>query len=230
MATVYLAEDLKHHRQVAIKVLDPELARALGAERFLREVEVTAKLTHPHILTLIDSGEVAGFLYYVMPYIEGETLRERMNREGQLPLDDALQITKEVAVLADATGTDVRAALLRLDSVMRPFPVRGGAGGDHELMPALPNLVLAQRLAQYGEAQRALGASRRRTTRTGDELFHPFLPEYLRQEGDLAAMVGDTAGAIEAYQHYLALREDPDPPWRAQWDSVRVELAALAAQ
>jgi len=73
MATVYLAEDLKHHRHVAIKVLDPELARALGSERFLREVEVTAKLTHPHILTLIDSGEADDFLYYVMPYIEGET-------------------------------------------------------------------------------------------------------------------------------------------------------------
>jgi serine/threonine protein kinase len=97
MATVYLAADLKHHRHVAIKVLDPELARALGSERFLREVEVTAKLTHPHILTLIDSGEADGFLYYVMPYIEGETLRQRMSREGQLPLDDALRITREVA-------------------------------------------------------------------------------------------------------------------------------------
>jgi serine/threonine-protein kinase len=97
MATVYLAEDLKHHRHVAIKVLDPELARSLGSERFLREVEVTAKLTHPHILTLIDSGEADGLLYYVMPYIEGETLRDRMNREGQLPIDDALQITREVA-------------------------------------------------------------------------------------------------------------------------------------
>jgi len=82
---------------VAIKVLDPELARALGSERFLREVEVTANLTHPHILPLHDSGEADGFLYYVMPYIEGETLRDRMNREGQLPVDDALEITKEVA-------------------------------------------------------------------------------------------------------------------------------------
>ncbi len=71
MATVYLAEDLKHHRQVAIKVLSPELAAALGTERFLREVEVTANLTHPHILGLFDSGEADGFLYYVMPYIEG---------------------------------------------------------------------------------------------------------------------------------------------------------------
>ena len=97
MATVYLAQDLKHKRQVAIKVLDPGLARALGSERFLREVEVTAKLTHPHILALYDSGEADGFLVYVMPYIEGETLRDRMNREGQLPLADALQITREVA-------------------------------------------------------------------------------------------------------------------------------------
>jgi serine/threonine-protein kinase len=97
MATVYLAEDLKHRRQVAVKVLDPELARALGAERFLREIEIAAKLTHPHILPLHDSGEADGFLYYVMPYIEGETLRERINRERQLPLDDALKITRQVA-------------------------------------------------------------------------------------------------------------------------------------
>jgi len=87
-------------------VLDPELAGALGAERFLREVEVTAKLTHPHILPLHDSGEAEGFLYYVMPYIEGETLRERMNRGGQLPLYDALQITREVAAaLVTPTAT-----------------------------------------------------------------------------------------------------------------------------
>ncbi len=108
MATVYLAEDLKHRRQVAIKLLDPELARALGSERFLREVEVTAKLTHPHILALYDSGEADGFLFYVMPYIEGETLRDRMNREGQFPLDDALQITRDVAAaLSYAHSHDV---------------------------------------------------------------------------------------------------------------------------
>src|SRR5213593_2320307 len=82
MATVYLAEDLKHHRQVAIKVLKPELAAALGPERFLREIELAARLTHPHIVPLHDSGEAAGFLFYVMPYIEGESLRERLEREG----------------------------------------------------------------------------------------------------------------------------------------------------
>jgi serine/threonine-protein kinase len=108
MATVYLAKDLKHHRQVAIKVLRPDLAAALGSERFLREVELTANLTHPHILGLFDSGEADGSLYYVMPYIEGETLRDRMNREGQLPLDDALQITREVAAaLGYAHSRDV---------------------------------------------------------------------------------------------------------------------------
>jgi serine/threonine-protein kinase len=97
MATVYLAEDLKHHRPVAIKVLRPELAQALGAERFLREIELTARLTHPHILPLLDSGNAAGFLYYVMPYVEGETLRDRLTREKQLPVDDALQLAREVA-------------------------------------------------------------------------------------------------------------------------------------
>ncbi len=97
MAIVYLAHDLKHQRKVAVKVLRRELAATLGAQRFLREIEIAANLTHPHILPLYDSGEADGFLYYVMPYIEGETLSDRINREGQLPLDDALQITKDVA-------------------------------------------------------------------------------------------------------------------------------------
>src|SRR3954463_526224 len=87
MATVYLARDLKHDRSVAVKVLRPDLAAVLGGERFLREVRLTAQLQHPHILNLLDSGEAAGFLYYVMPYIEGESLRERLTREGQLPVD-----------------------------------------------------------------------------------------------------------------------------------------------
>jgi serine/threonine-protein kinase len=97
MATVYLGRDLKHHRAVAIKVLRPELAAALGPERFLREIEIAAGLTHPHILPLHDSGEADGFLYYVMPFIEGESLRDRLNREKQLPLGDAIAIAREVA-------------------------------------------------------------------------------------------------------------------------------------
>ena len=82
MATVYLAEDLKHKRKVAVKVLRPELAATLGPERFVREIEIAARLTHPHILPLHDSGEADGFLFYVMPYIEGESLRERLQASG----------------------------------------------------------------------------------------------------------------------------------------------------
>ncbi len=108
MATVYLAGDLKHDRNVAVKVLKPELAQALGAERFLREIKTTANLRHPHILPLYDSGEAGGFLYYVMPLVEGESLRDRLEREKQLPLDDALQIAREVAdALAYAHSRDV---------------------------------------------------------------------------------------------------------------------------
>ena len=97
MATVFLAEDRKHHRSVAIKVLHADLAAALGSERFLREIEIAARLQHPHILPLYDSGDAGGILYYVMPYVEGESLRDRLNREKQLPQDDALRITAEVA-------------------------------------------------------------------------------------------------------------------------------------
>src|SRR2546425_1590245 len=108
MAVVFLAEDRKHHRRVAIKVLRPELAAAIGAERFLREIEIAAQLTHPQILPLYDSGEVQGFLYYVMPYVEGESLRDRLSREKQLPLDEALQIGREVAdALSYAHSHDV---------------------------------------------------------------------------------------------------------------------------
>jgi serine/threonine-protein kinase len=101
MATVYLAEDLKHDRKVAIKVLKPELAAVLGAERFVVEIKTTAALSHPHILPLFDSGEAGGFLYYVMPYIQGETIRERLNRETQLSVDEALRITREIADALD---------------------------------------------------------------------------------------------------------------------------------
>ena len=97
MATVYLGEDLKHHRKVAVKVLRPELAAVLGAERFLQEITTTANLQHPHILPLFDSGEADSFLYYVMPFIDGETLRDKLNRETQLGIDEAVKITTEVA-------------------------------------------------------------------------------------------------------------------------------------
>ena len=101
MATVYLAHDLKHDRDVALKVLRAELGAVLGAERFLREIQLTASFQHPHILPLLDSGEAGGLLYYVMPYVEGESLRHRLQHEGQLPLEDALRLTGEVAEALD---------------------------------------------------------------------------------------------------------------------------------
>jgi formylglycine-generating enzyme required for sulfatase activity/dienelactone hydrolase len=119
MATVYLAEDLKHHRQVAIKVLKPELAAAVGPERFLREIEIAARLTHPHILPLHDSGEADGFLYYVMPYVEGESLRDWLQRAGTPPIGDTLRLLRDVAdALAYAHQHGVVHRDIKLDNVM----------------------------------------------------------------------------------------------------------------
>ncbi len=112
MATVYLADDLKHGRKVAIKVMLPETAAAIGHDRFLREIEIAARLTHPHILPLHDSGAADGQLYYVMPYIEGESLRARIDREKQLPLEDALRLTREIA---SALGHAHRHGLIHRD-------------------------------------------------------------------------------------------------------------------
>ena len=112
MATVYLAEDLKHHRKVAVKVLRPELAATLGPERFAREIEVAARLQHPHILGLIDSGDADGFFYYVMPYVEGETLRDRLTRGGELPVPEAVRLLGEIA---EALATAHRAGVVHRD-------------------------------------------------------------------------------------------------------------------
>ena len=100
MATVYLAMDPRHNRKVAVKVLNPELAANLGAKRFLKEIEIAAQLTHPRVVPLYDSGEADGLLYYVMPYVEGETVRDRLRRERQLPVEDAIEITAQVAARA----------------------------------------------------------------------------------------------------------------------------------
>src|SRR5947209_13547425 len=101
MATVYLAHDLRHDRPVALKVLHPELAATLGPERFQREIKLAARLQHPHILTVHDSGEAAGQLWFTMPFVEGESLRDRLTREKQLPLEDAVRIAGEVAEALD---------------------------------------------------------------------------------------------------------------------------------
>ena len=144
MATVYLAHDLKHDRQVAIKVLRPDLAQVLGAERFLREITTTANLRHPHILPLYDSGEKGGLVYYVMPLVEGGTLRDRLDRDKQLPIDEALAIAREVA---DALGyahthgvvhRDIKPENILLDgghAVVSDFGIARAVSalGDHRL-------------------------------------------------------------------------------------------------
>jgi len=123
MATVFLAHDLRHDRDVAIKVLHPELGAALGGDRFLSEIKTTAKLQHPHILPLLDSGDAGGLLYYVMPYVTGETLRARLERERQLPIDDALRVTREVA---DALGAAHALGIVHRDIKPENILVQGG--------------------------------------------------------------------------------------------------------
>ncbi len=115
MATVYLADDLRHERKVALKVLKPELAAVVGAERFLSEIKTTANLQHPNILPLFDSGEAESFLFYVMPFVDGETLRDRIDREKQLPVDEAVRVATEVAGNARTYSCKCRTA-----SWMRP--------------------------------------------------------------------------------------------------------------
>jgi len=168
MATVYLADDLKHRRKVAVKVLHPQLAAVIGAERFLREIEIAANLTHPHILPLYDSGEVSasddapasiGFLFYTMPYIEGESLRDRLNREGQLPLDDAIRIAREVA---DGLTYAHEHGVVHRD--IKPENVL--LSGEHAL------------IADFGIA-RAVSAAGERLTETGLSLG---TPEYMSPE------------------------------------------------
>jgi Tol biopolymer transport system component len=154
MATVWLARDLKHDRPVAIKVLRRELAAVLGGERFLREIRLTAQLQHPHILNLLDSGDAGGLLFYVMPYVEGESLRERLTREGQLPVDEVLGLTRMVASALDYAHQ------------------RGVIHRD--VKPE--NILLHQgepMVADFGVALAAASAGRERLTETGLSLGTP---------------------------------------------------------
>ena len=104
MALVFLAHDIRHDRDVALKILRPELASEIGPDRFLREIKMAARLTHPHILPLFDSGEADGLLFYVMPYVDGESLRDRLDRERQLPIEDVIEITRQVGAIASPSA------------------------------------------------------------------------------------------------------------------------------
>ena len=155
MAIVYAAEDVRHRRKVAVKVLRPELCASLGAERFLREIEIVAGLRHPHILPLYDSGEADGFLYYVMPLVEGETLRARIERERQLPIDDALRFGREVAdALAYAHARGVVHRDIKPENIL--------IEGDHAVV------------ADFGIAKAVAAAGHRTTlTRSGTAIGTP---------------------------------------------------------
>jgi serine/threonine-protein kinase len=183
MATVYLAEDVKHHRKVAVKVLRPELAAVLGAERFVQEITTTANLQHPHILPLFDSGEADSFLHYVMPFIDGETLRDKLNREKQLGIDEAVTITTEVA---DALDYAHRHNVIHRD--IKPENILLHEGGAI--------------VADFGIALAVRAAGGERLTETGLSLG---TPEYMSPEQALGDR--DIDGRTDIYSLACVLYE-----------------------
>jgi Tol biopolymer transport system component/tRNA A-37 threonylcarbamoyl transferase component Bud32 len=228
MATVYLAEDVRHRRKVALKVLHPELSAVLGPERFLKEIELTASLQHPHILPLFDSGSSEGQLFYVMPFVEGETLRSRLERERQLPVAEALQIAREVA---DALQYAHERGVIHRDIKPENILLQGG----HALV------------ADFGIALAVQQAGGQRMTQTGLSLG---TPQYMAPEqamGDknvdaradiyaLGAVIyemlageppftGPTAQAIVA----KVITEKPTPLVRVR-DSVPAHVDSAIAQ
>jgi serine/threonine-protein kinase len=171
MATVYLARDVKHGRQVAIKVLHPDLSATIGAERFEREIRLAASLQHPHILGLYDSGSTDGLLYYVMPFVEGESLRDRLDREGQLPIDDAIQLILEVA---DALGYAHKQNIVHRDIKPENILLSGG----HALV------------ADFGIARAVDDSGGAKLTQTGMAIGTPV---YMSPEQSVGEKVGPTA-------------------------------------
>ncbi len=171
MATVFLAKDLRHEREVAIKVLHPELSASIGAERFEREIKLAARLQHPNILGLYDSGAADGLLYYVMPFIKGESLRDRIDRETQLPIDDAIQITLEVA---EALGHAHAAGIVHRDIKPENILISGG----HALV------------ADFGIARAASEAGGHKLTQTGMAVGTPV---YMSPEQAVGDPVGPTS-------------------------------------
>jgi len=192
MATVYLAHDVKHDRKVALKVLKPELSAILGADRFLHEIKTTANLQHPHILSLFDSGEADGFVFYVMPYVEGESLRDRLTREKQLPVEEAVRIAREVA---DALDYAHRHGVVHRD--IKP-----------------ENILLHDGRAQVADFGIALAAARTdggsRMTETGMSLGTPFYmsPEQAMGEREITARADIYALGCVTYEMLMG-----EPPF-----------------
>ncbi len=192
MATVYLADDIKHNRKVALKVLKPELAAVVGAERFLAEIEVTANLQHPHILPLYDSGEADTFLYYVMPYVDGESLQERLDSERQLPVDEAVSIATD---LAEALDYAHRHGVIHRD--IKPANVM-----MHEGRPLI---------ADFGIALAVGAAGGTRLTETGLSVGTPF---YMSPEQATGDQVVGPASDTYALGCVLFEMLTGDPPYQ----------------
>jgi serine/threonine-protein kinase len=190
MATVYLAHDLRHDRNVAIKVLRPELAAVLGAERFLAEIKVTANLQHPHILPLHDSGEADGFLFYVMPFVDGESLRDRLERETQLSVEDALQITEEVA---DGLSYAHRLEVIHRDIKPENILLSGG----HAL------------IADFGIARAVTEAGGSRLTETGLSLGTPHYMSPEQASGDRYIDARSDQYALGCVSYEMLVGEPP---------------------
>jgi eukaryotic-like serine/threonine-protein kinase len=204
MATVYLAEDLKHGRRVALKVLRPELSPALGADRFQREIETASRLQHPHILTLHDSGEAAGLLYYAMPYVEGESLRSRLTREVQLDATVAVGIASDVA---DALACAHAAGVLHRD--IKPENILLTAG--HAVV------------ADFGIARAIDAVGGDRLTETGLALG---TPHYMSPEQAAGARVLDARSDLYALgcvgtKCSRASRPSMDRRRRPSWPGMR---------
>ena len=206
MATVYLAEDLRHARRVAVKVLHPDLAATLGPERFLAEIRTTANLQHPHILALHDSGTAGGFLYYVMPYIEGESLRDRLARERQLPLADALGIAREVA---DALGYAHAQGVIHRD--------------------VKPENILLQRghafVADFGISLAVQAAGGQRMTQTGLSLG---TPQYMSPEQAIGERTIDARSDVYSLGAVTYEMLTGDPPFTGS--SVQAILARVMTE
>ncbi|HSG09906.1 MAG TPA: protein kinase [Longimicrobiales bacterium] len=197
MATVYLADDLRHERKVALKVLKPELAAVVGADRFLAEIKTTANLQHPHILPLFDSGEADSFLFYVMPYIEGETLRDRLDRERQLPIDEALGIATAVA---NALQTAHEAGVVHRD-----------------IKPA--NILLSRGeplVADFGIAIAVGAASGNRLTETGLSVGTPYYMSPEQATGDQVIGAASDIFALACVLYEMLVGEPPYPGSTAQ--------------
>ena len=197
MATVYLAQDLKHERKVALKVLKPELAAVVGAERFLAEIKTTAGLQHPHILPLHDSGEADGFLFYVMPYVEGETLRDRIDREKQLPVDEAVALASKVA------------------GALHHAHEHGVIHRDIK-----PGNILIQDgepvVADFGIALAVGAAGSSRLTETGLSLGTPYYMSPEQATGDQAVGASTDTYALGSVLYEMLVGEPPYPGTTAQ--------------